>query len=468
MLNNTKFVWRFGSLPVLLALFYIVLMTPLMGRKNGYTVDATPSFQLTQTIVATGVWFPENLRIKQGYLYSIIYIPFYWLGETIAALNPGVEADWICRKCMCWMNTVITGCTLAVLSMLVGRLRYSRLAQIAVPAFYGFSTMAFNYARYDYNKCLAAFLLLGAFYACVCFIQDKRIRSVVLCGAALMLLVTIRLEMALAALVLGLALFMASGTTPERVKRTACFGLFCLAGIGWVLFYNWMYWSGEVAGGYEEGFQANPIPGLMGFLFSPGKNLWAFNPALLLFPLSLRTFRNRNHDIFIIWLGVTLAMFGLYCFWGNWWGGWAWGPRHLVPLLPLLALPLAVVVDSDDRSFKILLLGLAVAGFIVQLLGAAIDFNDVIMALMRNQIAESELIGNPLLNAILQHQMFLGYRSFALWDIGWLGAIQYFSLPIFIGLFAAWIASLAGLGYAIWQRAVDPAHEESLRRSMGT
>lgn len=461
MPENRTLLRRLGSLPILLALFYIVFMTPLMGRKNGYTVDATPSYQLAKTIALTGDWFPDNLRVKQGYLYSIVYMPFYWLGDAIAGWNPGVEADWIRRKTMCWMNTVIAGFTLAILSALIRRLGYSRLAQIAVPAIYGLSTMAFNYARYDYNKALAAFLLLGAFYASIRFIQQKDLRSVMLCGTATMLLLAVRLEMAAAALALGTGFVLAPGTNREKFQRAVYYSLFCLAGIGWVLFYNRLYWSGEVAGGYEEGFQANPLPGLIGFLASPGKNLWVFNPALLLVPLSLRTFRNQNKDGFTVWLGATLAVFGLYCFWGNWWGGWAWGPRHLVPLLPLLVLPLASVVDSDDRLSKILLCGLAFAGVIIQGLGAAIDFNDVIMALARNQISEQELIWSPAWNAIFQHQIVLGYRSFALWDFGWLGAIHYFSLPVFLCLFAAWATALAGLGYAI----LRPTSEESFLRS---
>ncbi|MBN2328692.1 MAG: hypothetical protein JXR73_16240 [Candidatus Omnitrophica bacterium] len=456
-MGNPCFIRRFGlirrlgSLPVLLALFYIVFATPWMGRKNGYTVDATASFQLTKTIILSGDWLPDNLRVKQGYIYSIVYIPFYELGNAIAALNPDIEGDWIRRKCMCWMNTVLTGFTLGVLSCFVRRLGYSKTAQIFVPLIYGFSTLAFNYARYDYNKCLAAFLLLAAVYFCAAFMQEKRKGFLAGCGLAASALAALRLEMAIIAPVLLIALLYPKGTQGERLRRGVSYVCLCLIGIGWVFFYNSLYWSGEVAGGYEGGFQWNPMPGLMGFLFSPGKNIWFFNPVLLLLPLTLRTFYNNHKTLFPLWLGTVGLITAVYCFWGNWWGGWGWGPRHLTPLLPLLVLPIAPVFDQENRSYKILLGGLALAGLFVQFLGAVIDFNDVIMILMRTQISEQELIWQPAWNAIVQHGLVWRMMPAARWDFGWIGLKNYLSGAVFLGILFVWIGLAASLAWALIQ-----------------
>ncbi len=445
-LRKTQGNWR--SLPLLLALFYIVLMTPLMGRKNGYTVDATPSFQLTRTILTTGEWFPPNLPVKQGYIYSVVYIPFYIMGDALSALFPGVDADWIHRKCLCWMNTVVTGLTVGILSLVIRRMKYSKTAQIAIPLLFGFSTMAFNYARYDYNKCLAGLGLLLAFYYAIRFVERGGMKFILACGAVLGFLAALRLELLIATPVLLWGILRSQESSRERYISGATFLIPCLLGIAWVLFYNYRYWGGEASGGYEEGFQANPMPGLIGFLFSPGKNLWVFNPVLLLLPLSLRTFREQQKALFPLWLGIVLTVFGLYCFWGNWWGGWGWGPRHLVPLLPLLILPLAVVVDSGNPSYRTLLAILALAGIGAQCLGAAVDFNDVIMALTRSQVTEPELIWNPVWNALLQHGILLGYRPFSLWDIGWIGLKNTLPGAVFWSMLILWTGTLTGLAWA--------------------
>jgi len=88
-------------------------------------------------------------------------------------------------------------------------------------------------------------------------------------------------------------------------------------------------------------------------LFGVEKGLFVYNPillaSLLAFPLLWRR-----------WLAeamVVLAVFALhalvYAGWHDWRGGVAWGPRFLVPLLPLLVLPLAPLLawlgDADHR-----------------------------------------------------------------------------------------------------------------------
>ncbi|MFB3788131.1 MAG: hypothetical protein ACE15F_17360 [bacterium] len=440
------------SLPVLLALFYILFMTPLMGRKNGYTVDATPSFQLTRMIVETGDWLPPE-KVKQGYVYSLAYIPFYALGQELDAWLPSPEPDWIPRKSLCWMNTVLTGLTVGLLAGVLGRLGYSPGARVFVSLAYGLSTLAFAYARYDYNKCLAAFLLLLAFDYAVAYLSEKNIGPLAGCGVAMGLLITVRLEMAVAgAAVFGAFVLTADGWAPRR-KLALGFGVPVALGIGWVLLYNRIYWGSDISGGYEWNFQWNPLPALQGFFLSPGKNIWFYNPVLLLLPVAVRPFWQRHPAVSWMWLGTLAALLAVYSFWEYWWGGWAWGPRHLVPLLPLAVIPLAAAVDSDSREFKLLLVILAAAGLFIQFLGGYTDFNNIILTLMNQGVTEMEMIWNPLWNPIVNHYRFLPYIPLWDWDYGWIGLYQFAPAFVFETLLILWGGALAGLGFLI-RRAV--------------
>ena len=56
------------------------------------------------------------------------------------------------------------------------------------------------------------------------------------------------------------------------------------------------------------------------------------------------------------------------------------GARHLVPLLPLVVLSLAALWEETETQVRgVLVLG--IAGFLVQLLGSFVDFNDVLLTL---------------------------------------------------------------------------------------
>ncbi len=437
-------------IPLLLFTLYVVFMTPMMGRKKGYTVDATPSFQITQSIVENGQLLPEE-KVKQGYIYSLVYLPFYKIGQWLSPLFPGLEPGWVERKCMCWMNTVITACTIGLMALLLNILHCRVKSQIIVPLLYGFTTLAFCYARYDYNKCLAAFLLLFSFYGYVQFVHQQKLSGALYWSVALGLLAMLRLEMMIVIPVYVWG-FWRNGIKENLTWRRSLLLSFPLVfGLLFVFLYNFYYWKGALTGGYEGQLNFNPIPAFVGFILSPGKNIWLFNPVLILVPIGMQWFLHEHGHVFKVKIGIIGILFLLYCFWGNWWGGWGYGPRHLVPLLPLAVLPLAAVIDDGSIRHKWMLLFLGMIGFTVQLLGSAIDFNDVILTLMRAGIDEEALIWAPIVNPVFQHAHFLMNISLNRWDWGWIGLFENISYETWWVWFIGWIFCLFLLIYCLWR-----------------
>ncbi len=434
----------FLSIPLLLFITYLLVMTPLMGRKKGYTVDATPSFHLTKAIVQTGAFFPP-VPVKQGYIYSIVYIPFYGLGSVAANIFSLVPVEWVQRKCMCWMNTVITALQLCVLALILKNLRFSKLAQAAIPLLYGFSTIAFAYARYDYNKCLAGLLILCALWSLLRDRHNQEFFWALLCGVFVGVLLTLRAELGIIAIPCLIGIVWGGIYQGRWLKSTIAFALPVILGGLFFSLYNWMYWEGRIAGGYEEGFVLNPLPALAGFLFSPGKSLFYFNPVLILLPLIVRRFYAHNHFDFFVWGSVLLLPFLLYCFWGNWWGGWGWGPRHLVPLIPLMVIPLAWIVDHGSRVGKILLCALAVLGLLVQWAGTCVDFSDVLLMLKnadvweQDTLWEQETIWTPVYSPLFHHFRVLISIPLQRWDYGWITLSQQLNPTYYYLMFISWL-----------------------------
>jgi hypothetical protein len=74
----------------------------------------------------------------------------------------------------------------------------------------------------------------------------------------------------------------------------------------------------------------------------------------------------------IAWVwAVALVMYGTF---EHWAGDGSFGPRYLVPLLPLACLPLAFALMHASRARRALAWLLAVAGLLVQVGGVAIYF----------------------------------------------------------------------------------------------
>ncbi|MBZ0255363.1 hypothetical protein K8I31_04845 [bacterium] len=268
------------------------------------------------------------------------------------------------------------------------------------------------------------------------------------CGACYMALLMVRLELAVLApfFILG---FYQPKTPIAKQAPSLLFAIFTAAGVVFFIAYNQIYWSGEASGGYEGSFVLNPSAAILGFLGSPGKSLFLFNPIFLLLPLLVRHFYNRNQTAALLWAGLCVVFLLLYSFWGNWWGGWGYGPRHLVPLLPLLALPIAEALEMRSASTYVVLFLLGAFGLLVQLLGALVDFNDVILFLTNKGITEQQLIWQALVNPITYHAKMAYAVEPARWDIGWMWLWTQLSFPIFAVLFLAWAAALALLSALI-------------------
>ncbi|MFA6450699.1 MAG: hypothetical protein WCX65_14595, partial [bacterium] len=91
--------------------------------------------------------------------------------------------------------------------------------------------------------------------------------------------------------------------------------------------------------------------------------------------------RKHRAESFLLW-AVSCAMAVMYSCWWAWHGDWCWGPRFLVPIVPLLALPLLPLLESFRRwkyEYKAAFALLVGVSFFVQTLGATVSFYEYIM-----------------------------------------------------------------------------------------
>jgi hypothetical protein len=208
--------------------------------------------------------------------------------------------------------------------------------------------------------------------------------------------------------VVALALGWRAGVRP-LLRRAALFAVGpLLAGLIQVG-YNYLRYQGlpnalfRTGYEHEAGFSTPLDVGLAGLLFSPGKSLFLYAPALLLAPLGLWLLARHDGRPGRVAAALILAQAALsFVFNGMWWawtGNFAWGPRLIFPVLPLLIWPLAAlgarIASRPLRRVAPLAVGwvaLAVAGAIVSIPGALTDFQ-VYYHLHGLYLAEDALTG---------------------------------------------------------------------------
>jgi hypothetical protein len=159
-------------------------------------------------------------------------------------------------------------------------------------------------------------------------------------------------------------------------------GIGMLPGIALILLHNYVRFGNPLNNGYDgESFSTPLWVGLSGLLFSPGKSLFVYSPILLALPFAVTGFWRRAKAETVLFGLLSLITLVYYSRWWAWEGGWCWGPRFLVPLLPFLVLPLGVLLQKGRTWVIVLFIVLLPISVVVQMLGVAIDFNPYLASL---------------------------------------------------------------------------------------
>jgi hypothetical protein len=145
-------------------------------------------------------------------------------------------------------------------------------------------------------------------------------------------------------------------------------------------------WRETIPAPPARAFALSELPrGIAVLLFAPGKSLFVWAPMLVLALLNLRSVWDRDRALAIgllSALGAGLVVFGAYLFPE---GGYAHGPRHLVPIVPLLALGLAGP-EARARA-KPALAACAVIGFVMAVFATRVSYLED-QALRRDQAGQ--------------------------------------------------------------------------------
>ena len=170
-----------------------------------------------------------------------------------------------------------------------------------------------------------------------------------------------------------------SGSWVRRLSRAVIFGVGALVPIGLVAWTNYLRFGDVTKTGYHLAYPtvayllSNPlIEGTRGLLFDGEVGLVWFTPWIVLVPLALVRFWKVRPLESALSLTILLEGGLFFACYVAWHGGWAYGPRLLLPCLPFAALPLVMLFEQwrKNRAIaRIVFATLAVASVFIQLSG---------------------------------------------------------------------------------------------------
>ena len=279
-----------------------------------------------------------------------------------------------------YLATIVTSAAFTVVAALAVmwlalRWGYSTGAAVFAATAYGVATPAWCYATLFMGHGTIAGCLMAAYAAAIALDdaearRQERLAWVI--GLATGWAVVSEFQAVVpAALIVGLALLTARDAEARRMPAVAVRIVAAGAMAAAVLLaYNFLAFGSPVHLGYasEEGFEQMK-QGLFGItvptwsrlreiLFGSYRGLLPIAPLVALTPAGLvaigRTPRNRGAMLVAGAIGAFYVLLNASYFY--WEGGWAYGPRQLMPGLPFLALGLAPLWDHWRRAGRAVLM----------------------------------------------------------------------------------------------------------------
>jgi hypothetical protein len=305
--------------------------------------------------VSESMWLRHSLQIVDPiYHVSQPFAP-YGLGTSLALLPLVAAGDLLLhvpRALLIVYLPLVTTLTAVLVQALALELGASQRRAFWLALAYSFATPAWHYAGVLFSEPLLGLCMAAAFLGLLRLRRTRDLRWAAIAGAAMGASVLTR-EDSIALVVLPMAVFVASILVRERALhvRHRLLALTCLAlpvamASLCSLLYDLLRYGRVLGGPYAndpQGFSTPLVKGIYGLTFSPGAGLFVFCPLLLVGIGLLPSFARRwgmEAALICVLVGVRLLFFAG---WWDWAGGATWGPRYLVPLIPLLLLPLATL-----------------------------------------------------------------------------------------------------------------------------
>jgi hypothetical protein len=329
---------------------------------------------------------PERPYSRYSVVPSLLSVPFCkaaepladWIGsqpirprplqrEIDAGRAPPLAPRDVLQAATTFSSAFVTAATATWLFVGLCRLSIGSGAALAATLVFALGTLAWPYSGSLYVQPVAALGLVGV-------VVSAAIAADAWMAIALMFLFAVRLEFVVLLPVLALHVW--------RFRRPIGAGVAALVvgaagGVGLNVLVNLCRGDPWLLGDYGgEAFSTPFWIGLHGVLFSSGKGLVWFAPAaalgLALMPWLMRV----EPRVGFLAAGTSATMLVMVACWWTWHGGWSWGPRLLVPLMPVFVLPLAWLFDRCSRfsgGLRIAMLVVIAASVAVQIWGVVTD-----------------------------------------------------------------------------------------------
>ena len=378
----------FLLLVTLMASFY---MLTFRGRiESGDTLRAmdalTSQARYGDWLMDESVWFKYFFRVRsrvdlpltaydvEEKLNLYLAIPLLKLAEIIPRMG-NIHTVWL-------FNVIVTALNVGLLYLIIRALNYDDRVAVGVALTAGFATNMWVYSQTFFREPLVSFFILMSLLGIQwCYQRSWLWKGLSFLWALAMFQLAYLTKFSAVMIVPALAIFALPHFRFADNKRLHQFSIGFLllqtVGLSLLILFDPIT---DIINQFLARF--NDTSETLGYILriyilSPGGSLWATSPILLMAIIGcvLLLRQNQHRIVWTIWLAFVGYTLGHALVTGSdWFGGQSWPPRFLVPIIPVLMIATAPLMEKIiHQGHKLWLLGWVV----LLAYGAWIQFSGV-------------------------------------------------------------------------------------------
>jgi hypothetical protein len=321
-------------------------------RETIYAIDGQAVFWVTKNLVnhaslhSTGLNDPfhgDTPYAPFGIGLSLVAIPFYVASKLFGQQNLFISL----------VNPIFIACSVVMVYRIARALRWSPMHGVIAAIGFGLCTQAVQATTEFFSESAVTLSLLVLVFAVIRWGQDARYAPLWI-GLAAAAAALFREDSMFNVWVglLAIPLFVPWAKIWNR-RSLAMVLIPMAASLAWSLWYNELRYGSLTATEKTvtpSGFSTPLGFGLHGLLFDPGKGLFVFDSLAILGVIGLVALLFRNRPVAALFLLLIVPRLFFFAKFDLWAGGWAWGPRYLFPVVPLLVLAAVELLRAFHRG----------------------------------------------------------------------------------------------------------------------
>ncbi len=357
---------------------------------------------------------------KDNNFYSVynpgqvaLYVPIYALARSLSFIST-IHPHYIAEFIASFIGPTIHFSTAAILFWLLQQVGTRKQKAFIIAGLFAFGTFSLPHSTDGYGHPFETIFILLSFlfiiYASHEVDTGKSKIYLIIAGSFIGIGLLFRITTLLA--IPGILILLAN----RRTCAYLLLGIF--PGIILVAWYSWIKTGSPFDTGYllawqianptlanQTGFNIFDIPAnSISLWISPGKGMLLFSPLLLLSLIAWPSFMRKNARLSASIATVSLTYTFFYAANFAWHGSpWCWGPRYLVPIIPLLILALS---ELEIRSIKkrLLVFPILIISILTQILAISVDYRRYLITIYENTpsaFESNDIIYEPSLSPLL-------------------------------------------------------------------